>query len=182
MGAARYLLEDETVAMETRRHSAVLVSPVAQTLVVTAVAVTAGYLSGPKTSNDLIDLLTGVIATMAWLRLGWIVLTWYMTRIVVTDQRILLISGIVSRAVTGIPLARIVDFTYRRSVMGRLLGYGELILKDANVTHGVGRLDHIPDPDHFYRSVVGLLGGPLRAQLVTPSDDEDTGPIPRVVI
>ncbi len=168
--------------MDTRRHPAVLGPAVIQTLLVTALAVTAGYLSGPKTSNDLIDLITGVIATFAWLRFGWVAFTWYMTHIVVTDQRILLISGIVSRAVTGIPLARIVDFTYRRPVMGRLLGYGELILKNANVTHEVGRIDHIPDPDHFYRSVVGLLGGPVRAQLVTPSDDEDTGPIPRVVV
>jgi hypothetical protein len=88
----------------------------------------------------------------------------------------------VSRSVTGIPMARIADFTYRRPVMGRLLGYGELILEGATVPNGVGRIDHIPDPDHFYRSVVGLLGGPVRTPLVTPSDDEDTGPIPRVVV
>ncbi len=182
MGSVRFLLEDESVALEVRRHPAVLAVAVAQTLMVTSLAVTAGYLSGPDTTNDPIDLVTGMAATIAWIRLGWITLRWYMTRIVVTDQRILLVSGIASRSVTGIPLARIVDFTYHRPVMGRLLGYGELILEGANVTHGVGRIDHIPDPDHFYRSVVGLLGGPLKATLVTPTDDEDTGPIPRVVV
>jgi len=43
---------------------------------------------------------------------------WSLTKYVITNQRILLIEGLVARRITALPLRLVIDTTYRRSMWG----------------------------------------------------------------
>ena len=62
----------------------------------------------------------------------WRVLNWRHDWFVATDKRFLLFYGFIRRKVAMMPLLKVTDMTYDRSILGRILGYG-------NVRAGVGR-------------------------------------------
>ena len=53
------------------------------------------------------------------------------TYFTVTDNRMILVSGFAVRKVAMMPLTRVTDMSFRRSALGRLLGYGEFIIESA---------------------------------------------------
>ncbi len=84
------------------------------------------------------------------------------------------------------PLTRVTDMTYRRSIAGRLLGYGDLIVESAGQDQALSRIERIPHPDHFYRTITSLVTAGLPSMMpddgAGPADEEDTGPLPQVVV
>ena len=56
---------------------------------------------------------------------------WQATYFAVTEVRMVLVSGFMVRKVAMMPLARVTDMSFRRSALGRLLGYGEFIVESA---------------------------------------------------
>jgi len=83
----------------------------------------------------------GIWAIVTWIR-------WSATAFTVTDQRVILDSGVFSRSSKVIPIDRVQDVSTRRSVAGRLLGYGTVEI-DAAGAAGAERLDHVPAPESF---------------------------------
>ncbi|HWL65097.1 MAG TPA: PH domain-containing protein, partial [Actinomycetota bacterium] len=118
--------------------------------------------------------------------LAWRMWEWRADRIVVTDRRIFEVSGVLTRKVASMPLVKMTDITYRRSVLGRLLGYGELIVETAGQDQSLNRITHLPHPDDFYRTITWLVTGGLTPRAEPEDDyyvdDDDTGPLPRVVV
>ena len=97
------------------------------------------------------------------------------------------VSGLLSRKVASMPLTRVTDMTYRRSLLGRLLGYGDLIVESAGQDQALTTINFLPNPDEFYRTVTALVGGVMARpdpETVHEAswDDEDTGPLPRVIV
>jgi Bacterial PH domain len=85
------------------------------------------------------------------------------------------------------PLVKITDMTYQRTVLGRLLGYGDLVLESAGQHQAFDSIRHLPHPDHFYKMVTELVtAAPALANSPHHSEpdheDDDTGPIPRVIV
>ncbi len=85
------------------------------------------------------------------------------------------------------PLGKLTDVTYRRSIAGRLFGYGDLIVESAGQDQALSHIDHLPHPDDFYRTVTTLIGlqkeePPPRSKppLDWRPEEEETGPLPRV--
>lgn len=74
-------------------------------------------------------------AWIAWLvlfvRIIWKVIDWHGTALVVTSQRIMLVSGVLLRKVSMLPLVKVTDMSLQRSSTGRLLGFGEFIIESA---------------------------------------------------
>ena len=60
------------------------------------------------------------MAVLAWTTYRF--LAWYVERFMVTDRRLVLVSGLINRKVAVIPLRKVTDMTYRRTGVGRLLG------------------------------------------------------------
>ena len=189
MRSARYLASEEHLELEVRRHFAVLVRPLLEAIGVVVVGVVIGYILSPDDGSDLLDTVLGLVAAFFFLRLGWKLWEWYEDRIVVTDQRVVEISGILTRRVASMPLSKVTDMTYRRSLLGRLMGYGELVLESAGQQQALERISHLPHPDDFYRTLTSLIAarmallagyGPPRE--ITPTEEDDTGPLPRVVV
>jgi hypothetical protein len=67
------------------------------------------------------------------------------------------LAGVLSRRVTALPLRMVIDTSYHRTLMGRLLGYGDLQL-NLSGQPSLRTLTTLPRPDEMYHSIVYLLG------------------------
>jgi uncharacterized membrane protein YdbT with pleckstrin-like domain len=183
-----YLTHSERVMLHTRRHYATLLPPLALTVAVVAAAALLGSLTSPYRSDHPIDTLLGAVAIAFVVRFLWRSLLWWCDRVMVTDERMLEISGILTRRVASTPLSKLTDLTYRRSLAGRLLGYGQLVLETPGQHQALTNIDYLPHPDDFYRTLTELVMshlGPAPAEegaAARRAEDDDTGPLPRVIV
>jgi membrane protein YdbS with pleckstrin-like domain len=177
----KYLLPRETREAMTRRHPAVLIAPSAQAIggLLVAAVLSATLLSGPE-HHVLRDIVWGLWAILL-LRLIWDAVNWYVDYFVITSQRILLTSGIFTRSVAMMPLAKVTDMSFHRTFAGRLLGYGEFVVESAGQDQALSKIDHIPYPEQLYLIVCGKIFKDAAGQDdgtgdITPAEPVVTGP------
>ena len=92
-------------------------------------------------------LSLGVVA----LALIWLIAVWISWRSIVytlTDQRIMIETGVFSRQEKIIPIDRVQDCTTRQSLIGRIFGYGRVEI-DAAGAQGAEVLQYLPKPGSF---------------------------------
>ena len=151
----KHLLPHERQVITVRFHPAVLIRPVAEVLGGLALA---GLLSTTVARGNGIVML---VIWIAWLvlvaRLLYKVWEWLEDYFVVTSQRLLLATGILTRNINMMPLSKVTDMSFKRSTMGRLLGYGEFIVESAGQDQALRRVDHLPYPEQLYLEVCGLI-------------------------
>lgn len=149
----RYLSSDERTVMIVRPHIAKLANVGIKAFLAVMVALVVSPLTGGSRFADLFWL----VALWYILKLGWQVLEWANDHFVVTDKRIFELSGVLTRNVASMPLGKLTDLTYRRSVPGRLLGYGTLIVETAGQDQALSRINFLPEPDRVYRTISTLV-------------------------
>jgi len=148
----RYLIPGEGVELATRFHWAVLLGPASLLAAVTFIVFLISPVGEPtRVSNLLWLLILPVLGYFLW-RLA----EWAVDEVVVTNTRVFVVSGLFVRKVAMMPLARITDLTYERSVTGLLLGFGKLILESAGQDQALTNVDHLPKPDLYYETVTRL--------------------------
>lgn len=190
-GIDRYLSPAERVIHSCRRHAIVLVRPVMYWLGALVAGTAIGFLISPRTSDSLADSIAGwlVLAFSAYCLVK--VVQWWMARYVITDQRVLLIEGVLNVKVSAIPLAKVTDTTFSRSMSGRIFGYGDLLLDSPGEQPGISTLTCLPRPDELYRLIASLVVGRIwerssdnnvRMAGFRQAEDDDTGPLPRVIL
>jgi uncharacterized membrane protein YdbT with pleckstrin-like domain len=136
-------------------HPAMLLGPISLVL---GGLVVAGLLSGSVAHGNggALDIIW-----LAWslllLRLIWKVANWSVDYFVVTSQRMLLTTGILTRKVAMMPLVKVTDMSFQRSATGRLLGYGEFILESAGQDQAFRTVPYVPYPEQLYLEVCGLI-------------------------
>jgi uncharacterized membrane protein YdbT with pleckstrin-like domain len=151
----KYLLPHERQVITVRRHPAVLIRPIAEVLLGLALA---GFLSNSAAhGNNTVILVIWVLWAVLVLRLALKVLEWSVDYFVVTSQRMLLATGIITRKVNMMPLGKVTDMSFQRSTVGRILGYGEFILESAGQDQALRIVDHLPYPEQLYLEVCGLI-------------------------
>jgi uncharacterized membrane protein YdbT with pleckstrin-like domain len=151
----RYLLPHERQVITVHQHPALLIRPIFEVLIGLAIA---GWLSNSVANgNGTAILVIWVLWGLVLLRLVIKVWEWVETYFVVTSQRFLLASGIVTRKVNMMPLAKVTDMSFQRSAMGRLLGYGEFILESAGQDQALTNVGYLPYPEQLYLEVCGLI-------------------------
>lgn len=183
-GEARYLAVNEHIVCQVRRHPAVLFRPFIEALGAVVVAAFLGTLT-PSDGSDVIDTILGAVAIFFMGRFAWRGWEWNVAHIVVTDRRIFEVSGLIARRVASMPLTKVTDMTYHRSLLGRLLGYGELRVESPGQKQAVEQISFLPKPDDFYRTVTSLVMAEPAQQEAPPQradTDEPTGPLPRVIV
>lgn len=125
----RYLLPSERAVITTRRHWAMIAEPVASAVIAVMLASMAVVAIGDS-AQILVDLvMLAMIAVLV--RMLWRLFEYRRDWFVVTDERLLLTYGIVTRRVAIMPLTKVTDMSYNVSVVGRLLGYGEFVFESA---------------------------------------------------
>lgn len=126
------LADGESIVMELRPHARALVGPV---LVLLAGAGLGGYAAGRVPEGDLQAAGRVAVAAVAVLLVARYALLpflrWRATRVVVTDRRIVTRSGIVARTGRDVPLARVHDLAFSRTLIDRLFGSGTVVLSSA---------------------------------------------------
>ncbi|MGH8901988.1 MAG: PH domain-containing protein [Egibacteraceae bacterium] len=151
----RYLAGDEEIELEVRRHVAVLIRPATPALIALLIAFPLTFAQPPILVGYLVWF--SFLASLLWF--GWKWLERWLDRIVVTNQRIFLVQGVIVRRVAMMPLASVTDLGYTRSILGRLLGYGAVRLESAGQVQDLEHINHLPDPDAFYRRLTALVVG-----------------------
>lgn len=151
-----HLLRSERVLVLTRRHAIVAMLPIALALVV---------LVGVGALTDRISAASPLVDVLWWVALiaigyaGWRFIEWRSELFVVTDRRVMLFTGFITRRVGMMPLVKVTDMTYQRTPAGRLLGYGDFIMESAGQDQALHRVGFLPRPQELYRRVSGILFG-----------------------
>jgi hypothetical protein len=148
-----YFGPGERLLYACRRHAIVLEGPV----VVLFVSVALYLVATHGQTDGVLRAIAGVVLAGATGFFVWKLLGWWMRRYVVTNDRILLIEGVLTRRVRGLWLKLVIDTTYHRSLGGRLFGYGDLEL-NLSGQPGLRKLETLPHPDVMYRWIVFLIG------------------------
>lgn len=155
-----YLLSTERRVIRLRRHWAIMLPYLAQTLLALIIAFTLSYFLGDAgTYVWLIQNVLWYVALFVLLRFTFYLVEWWVERIVVTDKRAMLTSGIFTTKVAMMPVSKITDMTYERSLIGRMLGYGTLILESAGQIQALNRIEFLPRPEEVFDAISGLVFG-----------------------
>jgi len=127
------LAPDEELILHRHPHWKMLLVPVLVLLVVVAFA----------------GFIAALIRNQSWANVGWIVLAvlgitviarwtitpllrWYTTHFVLTDRRVLVRQGVLTRTGLDIPITRINSVRFRHGLLDRMLGTGTLIIESAS--------------------------------------------------
>ncbi len=91
---------------------------------------------------------------MAWgvllVRLIWKTAEWAAGSLLITPQRLSITSGFLSRRTAFMPIAKVANMSLQETFLGRLLGYGELILELEGRDQPLCVIDHVPYSDRLY--------------------------------
>ncbi len=79
------------------------------------------------------------------------------TSYVITNVRIMRVSGVVTRRVHSIPWMRVTDLTFDQTWLGRMLGYATLHIESANEDSGLRDLAGVSDPMVFNKYLVDMV-------------------------
>ena len=157
-----YLLDTERRVIRVRRHWAFLSWEIFETVALLAVAVMVSYLLPP--AMWLVQNILWYAALFVLLRFAWVVISWWVERIVVTDKRMMMTSGIIDTKVAMMPITKVTDLTYERPFMGRIFGYGTVIVESAGQIQALNRLEYLPRPEQVYDAISELVFGDKDAQ------------------
>jgi hypothetical protein len=61
--------------------------------------------------------------------------------------------------VAMMPVSKITDMTYERTLFGRMLGYGTLILESAGQIQALNRIEFLPRPEEVFDAISELVFG-----------------------
>jgi len=107
--------------------------------------------------NGFISTVTGwavVILTIGGLIwFGWQVLVWQNEQFVLTNRRVLRLTGVLNKTVMDSSLEKINDAVLTESVFGRIFGFGDLEIQTASES-GIDRLRMLRDAPGFKRAML----------------------------
>ena len=151
----KYLLPHEHQVITVRKHPAVLIGPIAIALAGLLIALVLGTTVLRASNNGILVLV--LIAVALLLYLGYRTWEWSEDYFVVTSDRMLQASGVFTRKIAMMPLVKVTDMSFKRSTLGRLLGFGQFILESAGQDQALRTIDHVPYPEQLYLEICALI-------------------------
>jgi membrane protein YdbS with pleckstrin-like domain len=151
----RYLLPNERQIISIREHPAVLIGPIA--LVLLGLALAAFLAEEAANGNGTVILVIWAAWGVLLLWLVGRVAEWSVHYFAVTSQRMMLAQGVVTHKVNMIPLAKVTDVEFRRTALGRFLGYGEFEILAPGMDDRMRHIRFVPYPEQLYLELCGLL-------------------------
>ena len=154
----RYLLPHERSVIVLRRHPVILAGPFG----FLAIAIIAVGLRAATRRKDVTALraalgASGIALVVSAIRLY----AWLNSYVVVTNVRLLYVKSLASTKVNAIPVSEIRSVDLHRSLLGRLLGYGTLVIKSSGPAEKIRLL---PYPEQLYLEMYSIIA---------PENDED---------
>ena len=130
----------EPVLLKARRHGVVLFAPLAKALLLSALGLVLVFRGWPFSTVGAMSLALSALVSLA------AVWRWERTHLVVTEENVLVRHGTLRRRSASVHLASIESVEVEQTLLGRLLGYGTLVI-------GPLEVDHVPRPAAFARLV-----------------------------
>jgi uncharacterized membrane protein YdbT with pleckstrin-like domain len=154
------VLDDgEAVVRNLRPHWRRVVIPIALLPIVVGLT-SYGWFTLPSGSARQI-LRYVILAVALIILLRWTVrplLFWLTTRYVVTNRRVLMRNGVLSRTGRDVPLTRVNDVSFSRTVVERCFGSGTLVIESAG-DRGQVILKDVPEVEGVQRDIYRLVEG-----------------------
>jgi uncharacterized membrane protein YdbT with pleckstrin-like domain len=151
-----YLLPTERRVIRVRKHWAFMLKDLSLTSLV-LLALVIGERMLPD--SILIDNLAWYLALVGVLRFTVLTILWWIERIVITDKRVMLAQGIITHNVGMMPLGKVTDLTFQRTLGGRMFGYGTIVVESAGQIQALNRIDYLPRPEEIYEALSELVFG-----------------------
>jgi hypothetical protein len=146
----RYLTTAEKIVFRTRLHWIRIVGPWLQFfLALLLLGILDTRLPRDTRARDVFVFLLLLVLARAL----WRTFEWYREWFVGTDQRLMLVLGILTRRVAMIPLGKVTDMSYVRNVPGQLLDYGSFVLESAGQDQAFREVQYVPYPGLYYRLI-----------------------------
>jgi uncharacterized membrane protein YdbT with pleckstrin-like domain len=158
VGFPENILDDgEKVIHNLRPHWRRVAIPVALVPITVGLA-SYGWFALPDDSARKVlryVILAAAVVILLWWSLRPF-LFWLTTRYVVTDRRVLMRNGVLSRTGRDVPLTRVNDVSFSRTVIERLFGSGTLVIESAG-DRGQVSLKDVPQVETVQRDIYRLV-------------------------
>ncbi len=150
-GLGPYLLQGERIVAAVHHHWACVAEPVASTVLALAIALAIDANLTPQTQGLGTIVWLGFIVVLV--RMLWHLLEWRHDWFVATDKRLLLRHGLITHKVSMMPLLKVTDMSYVRSIPGQIFGWGTFIMESAGQEQAMRKVKWVPHPDETYRAI-----------------------------
>jgi len=139
----RHLISDEgeVVIDEVRQHWVVYSVPMLEVVLAAALLVTMA-----TTAIGGQPVLLAIVLVLC-AHAFWQFLTHHRDRFVVTNMRVMRIRGVFSQTVATTPIARVLDITLQKPIIGRVFGYGHFVFESAAQDQGFREIKWVSRPD-----------------------------------
>jgi uncharacterized membrane protein YdbT with pleckstrin-like domain len=151
---ARDLLPGERILASSCRHWVVLLRPIATTVLAVAIALVILTLLPISGELRLLLMLGAVLVGLGVLNLYY--WGWRAHEYILTDQRVILNEGIVSKVSRSIAIDRIQDLTTFQGLWGRTWGFGDIELESAG-REGAELLGTVPRPQQLRNAIFSQI-------------------------
>lgn len=148
----KYLMPHEGETITLRRHPAMLQLPAALVAVGLVLAAAATIFL----NNTLAILAFWTLLLLLFAHLAFRIYMWSDDFFVVTDYRVMVITGLLNRKVLMMPLGKIVDIKLERTPLGRMMGYGTIVLESPGQVQALQNIDFMPYPEQIYLEISSL--------------------------
>lgn len=157
-----YLLDTERRVIRIRRHWAVLLWDTFEAAALLVICVMVSYLL--PAALYIGQNVLWYLALLVILRFAYKVMEWWVERLVVTDKRFVMTTGVFTTKVLMMPISKVTDLTYERTATGRMMGYGTMVVESAGQIQALNKIDYLPRPEEFYDTISELVFGDKQKQ------------------
>jgi hypothetical protein len=140
----------ERVLLESRQHGIVLGGSVVRALVLAGAGAGLLALGWPWSAGGVVAM---ALAALVALRAAW---RWDRTKIVLTNERLSIVTGVLGRRTASVSLSSLGALEIEQTVWGRLFRYGTLIAGELEI-------DYVPDPAELQELIAELAESRLAA-------------------
>ena len=178
----RKLLQDEREIRVARQHWSVFISVVGGCLLVVAVIAGLGRVLPSHVSSVSIDsaktfvLVLAIAGAAAVLTTRW--LRWRYTTFTLTDRRVMVGTGVLSRHTESIALDRVQDTAVRQSLLARIFRAGDVEIESAG-RDGTEVLARIHDPQGFSNDLLNAVEAHRTGRPYLAGEAPPGGPVPQ---
>jgi uncharacterized membrane protein YdbT with pleckstrin-like domain len=170
--------DNEKMLLVTRQHWFVvfrtIVAEIMIILILIAISIVVSVAYPPAALlAPIVGLLLVIIPAIGMLR---DLLIWYNRQYIVTNRRVIQISGVFNKNVVDSSLEKVNDVKMSQSFFGRLFDYGNVEILTASEL-GINQFHRIGDPVHFKTAMLNAkekLGFEEDARFAKPADDIPT--------
>jgi membrane protein YdbS with pleckstrin-like domain len=152
----KLLNENEGIVLDLKPHWMYFLEPIVGVAILVGVAVLLAVLGWFDVAILGWVFAAAVVGVLGWLGIRFLI--WSNTSFVITTDRVIYRSGVLSKSGIQIPLERINNVNFHQRLWERFFGAGDLLIESAG-TSGQSRFSDINHPDHVQNTIYKAMEG-----------------------